>query len=527
MSLVKKFATVGGATGASRVFGFVREALIAAALGAGPITDAFYAAFRFPNLFRRLFAEGAFNTAFIPLFAKELEGGGAHAARRFAEDVLSVLIVVLIGLSALAVIFMPFLVNTIVAPGFSDTPDKFDLTVLLTRIMFPYLFCMSLVAMLSGILNSMRRYFLAAFVPVLLSLFMVAALVTAMALDVDGRTTGIWLSWSVFGSGVAQLGLLIWGIRREGFTLSLRMPRLTPDVKKLMVLMAPAMLTGGITQINLFVGQIIASAQDGAISLLNFADRINQLPLGVIGIAIGVVLLPELSRSLKAGDFKDAEHLQNRSLEFALGLTLPAAVGLVLFAGPIVGLLYERGAFTPEMTAMTAAALAAFASGLPAYVLIKVFSPAYFARLDMKSPMWFSLVSVVVNISGSLLLFPFFGHIGIAAATAISGWINFALLAGVLWHRGDFRPSAETMRRIAMIVLASIAMGATVFGMHLALDSLLTSTSTLIRLLGVVLVIGVAAIIYFAIVIASGAVDRNQLLSVLRRRKKKAAKPSE
>ena len=519
MSLVKKFAAVGGATSASRVSGFVREALIGAALGAGPVADAFYAAFRFPNLFRRLFAEGAFNTAFIPLFAKELEGGGTEAARRFAQDVLSVLMATLLLVSGLAILFMPFLVEWLIAPGFADDPAKLDLTVLLTRIMFPYLFFMSLVAMLSGILNSMRHYFLAAIVPVLLNIILIVVLIAALMLGLEAPTTGIWLAFGVFVSGAAQLFFLARGVRKQGFSMSLRWPALTPDVKRLLVLMGPALLTGGVTQINLLVGQIIASAQAGAISLLNYADRINQLPLGIIGIAIGVVLLPELSRTLKAGNHDEAQHLQNRSLEFGLGLTLPAAVGFVLFAGPLVNLLYERGAFTAETTALTAAALAAFATGLPAYVLIKVFSPAYFARLDVKSPMWFSMASVVINIVGSVVLFPLWGHVGIAAATSIAAWLNFVLLAGVLWKRGDFRPSPTTLRRVVMIILASIVMGVVVLALNWAMAAWLSSPAFSIRFVSVMGVILIAATIYFVIVIVSGALDRNELKRALRRRK--------
>jgi len=519
MGLIRKFAAVGGATLLSRSAGFVREAVMAAVLGAGPAADAFYAALRFPNLFRRLFAEGAFNSAFIPLFAKELEGGGPEAARRFAEQVLSVLLAWLLLLSGLAILFMPALVATVIAPGFSEDPEKFDLTVMLTRIMFPYLLCMSLVAMLSGILNSMRRYFLAAFVPILFNVVLTGVLFVALYLELDEAHIGIWLAWGVFASGVAQLFFLIWGVRREGFSMRLRVPRMTPDVKRLLVLMGPAVLTGGVTQINLLIGQIIASAQAGAIAILSYADRINQLPLGIIGIAIGVVLLPELARSLKAGDEADAQHLQNRSLEFALGLTLPAAVGFMLFAGPLVNIVYERGAFTAETTALTAAALSAFATGLPAYVLIKVFSPAYFARLDMKTPMWFSVVAVVVNIAFSLMLFPVWGHVGIAAATSISAWLNLALLAGVLWQRGDFRPSPATMRRVTMIVLASAVMGAVVIALDMALAGWLASPSTLVRLVAVTGIIGVSAIVYFAIVIGTGAVDRGELVGALRRKR--------
>lgn len=519
MSLVAKFASVGGATMVSRVLGFAREALIGATLGAGPVADAFYAAFRFPNLFRRILAEGAFNAAFVPLFAKELEGGGKQAAREFAEQVLSVLVMVLLALSALAMILMPVLVTWIIAPGFAETPEKLDLTVAMTRIMFPYLFCMSLVAMLSGILNSMRRYFLAALVPALLNVVLIAVLSAALINGIEQRDAGMWMAWGVFISGALQLFFLAWGVRREGFPMSMRAPRLTPEVKRLLLLMGPVVLTGGATQINLLIGQIIASMQEGAIALLNYADRINQLPLGVIGIAVGVVLLPELSRALKAGNAVEAAHLQNRSVEFALGITVPAAVGLMVMPAPIINILYERGAFTAETTAMTATALAAFASGLPAYVVIKVFQASYFAREDMKTPMWFALAQVGANIALSLALFPTYGHVAIAAATSISAWINALLLMAVLWQRGDFRPAASTMRNLALVAVAAIVMGGSIW---LALDPLtpLTGNSSfVVRLISVAALIAAGALIYFVIVIATGALDRRQLMRSLRRDK--------
>jgi len=521
MGLLAKFATVGGATMASRVLGFVREALIASALGAGPVADAFYAAFRFPNMFRRLFAEGAFNAAFVPLFSKQLEGGGREAAREFAEQVLSVLMFALLLISALAMIFTPFLVGTVIAPRFAEMPAKFDLTVTLTRIMFPYLAAMSLVAMLSGILNSFRRYFLAAMAPVVLNVVVVSALLAGLASRLDALTTGHLLAWAVTASGVLQLGMLVVGVRRQDFGVWFRMPRFTPQVKRMLVLAAPAAAAGGITQINLLIGQIIASAQDGAIALLSYADRIYQLPLGVIGIAVGVVLLPELSRVLKAEDHAEASRLQNRSLEFSLGLTVPAAVGLALMPAPIIALLFERGAFTRETTELTAAALMAFAPGLPAFVLIKVFSPGFFAREDMKSPMWFSAASVAVNVAGSLLLFPHYGHVGIAMATAAAGWVNALLLGAALWIRRDFRPSATTLRRLVLIALGSVLMGAVVLGaLHMFREQMLAS-GLVMRILSVVATITVAAGAYFCWVLLTGAVEKDRLMALVRRGKKK------
>jgi putative peptidoglycan lipid II flippase len=522
MSLVKKFASVGGATLASRILGFVREALIGAALGAGPVADAFYAAFAFPNLFRRLFAEGAFNSAFVPKFARAIESGGTQAAREFAEQVFAVLLTMLIGLSALAMIFMPAVVGTVVAPAFADTPDKFDLTVELTRVMFPYLLCMSLVAMFSGILNSMRRYFLAAFVPVLLNIIMTSAAAYALWAGMDDFATGRLLSWGVLMSGFAQLLLLVIAARRAGFSLTLRLPRMTPEVKHLLVLMGPAMLTGGVIQINIMIGRIIASAQDGAISLLNYADRINQLPLGVIGIAIGVVLLPELSRALKGTRFDEAYHLQNRSLEFALALTLPAAIAMLVVPVPIVNILYERGAFTSETTALTASALAAFASGLPAYVLIKVFQPAFFAREDMKTPLWFSMAAVAVNVALSFVLFARYGHVAIALATSLSAWINAMLLGFTLWSRNHYRPDARNLRKTVMILLSAALMGAFLYFAGGLIAAYLASPSTLTRIVSTLgLLIG-AFLLYLVLVVATGGLDWRELRGAFRRRSRSA-----
>lgn len=519
MSLFGKFLGVGGATSASRVLGFVREAMIASVLGAGPVADAFYAALRFPNLFRRLFAEGAFNSAFVPIFAKEVETNGKESAARFAGEVFSVLALVLAGLTVLALIFMPFLAGTVIAPAFQDTPEKFDLTVLLARIMFPYLAAMSLVAMLSGVLNSFRKYFLAAFAPVLLNIVLIGVLLAAVRSEWDPRFVGVALSIGVVLAGLLQLGLLVYGIVRLGFTFTPKRPRLTPQVKRLLTLAAPAALTGGIMQINLVIGQIIASQQDGAIALLNYADRLYQLPLGVIGIAIGVVLLPELARALGAGEHKTALTLQNRSLEFGLGLTVPAAVALALTPVPFIAVVYERGAFLPETTQAAAAALAAFAIGLPSFVLIKVLQPAYFAREDMRTPMWFSLVSLVVNAGGSLALFPVLGHVGIAAATSLAGWANALLLGWTLWRRNQFRPSPETIRRVLLIIVSAAAMGLVLFGAWFYLRDTFLASNIVIRVGIAALLIGVSMIVYFGLALATGGIDRSMLMRTVKRRR--------
>ncbi|MEO0636850.1 MAG: murein biosynthesis integral membrane protein MurJ [Pseudomonadota bacterium] len=498
MNLYGKFASVGGATLASRVLGFVREALMAAALGAGPVADAFFAAFRLPNFFRRFLAEGAFNSAFVPMLGERLERGGVEEAQRFASTILAVLLVVLVVLTMLAEIFMGTIVRTVIAPAFVINPEKLDLTILLGRIMFPYIALASLMAMIAGILNTFRKYFLAALAPLCLNICLVSVLGWAIVSGAADRSIGIWLSVGVLVGGLAQFGLVFWALRREGFRFTLSRPRITPEVKAFLWLAAPTAAANGIVQINLLVGQAIASAQAGAIALLQYADRLYQLPLGVIGIAIGVVLLPELTRVLAAGREKEGAEIMDRSVEFALLLILPASVGLFILADPITALLYERGAFTRETTLAVADAIQWFAIGLPAFMGIKIFTPAFFARQDTRTPMWLAGLNAIINIVLSLTLFPVFGHVGIAMATAISAWINAIALVVLLARRGLYRPSPFASRRIAFIIwgcvlLAAICIGAQSWGADMMLNA-----GVLIRLVSIFLVIGVAAVSYFA-----------------------------
>jgi len=373
MKLYRAFATVGGLTLLSRVLGFLRDILAAAVLGTGPVADAFYVAFRFPNLFRRLFGEGAFNSAFVPLFASKYEGDGAHVARGFASEAMSGLTFILIVLSAAAMLGMPWFMY-LLAPGFADTPEKFELAVRLTQITFPYLLCMSLVALMSGVLNTMGKFVESSSVSIVLNTVLTIAMLITIWLDLNGDpAAGYIQAWGVFVAGVLQLGLLMWGLKRNGLTLRLQMPRWSDDMKKLVSLGIPGVIAGGITQVNIAIGTVIASMQDGAVSHLYYADRLYELPLAIVGIAIGVVLLPDVSRHLRAGNHVAVMDSQNRSLEFAMLLTLPAAVALFAIPTEIVRVLFERGAFTAEDTPYTAEALRIFALGLPAFVLIKVF----------------------------------------------------------------------------------------------------------------------------------------------------------
>ena len=518
MTLVRQFVGVGGATLASRLFGFVRETMIANALGAGPVADAFYAAFRFPNLFRRLFAEGAFNAAFIPLFARTLEGEGDEAARKFAEDVLAALLLVLAALTAIVMIATPFIV-ALIAPGFTRDAGKFALTVELFRIMFPYLVCMSLTAMVSGVLNAYRRFAVAALAPLLLNVTAIAALTLAVILELDTVAVGRLLSWSIPAAGVAQLLWVVFAARRIGFNPRFRLPRFTPGVRRLLWLAAPAAAAGGITQINLFIGQIIASTKEGAIAVLQYADRVYQLPLGVVGIAIGVVLLPELSRALKAGYQVEAKHSQNRALEFALFLTLPAATALAIISTVVVRVLYERGAFTAETTAITSQAVAVFSLGLPAFVMIKVFTPGYFAREDTRTPMIFAGIAVAANVALALTLFPIIHETGIATAESVSGWLNASLLFITLRRRGHFALDRASARHIPMIMLSCAIMAAALFGGLAVLDPYFQPAAGIGRQAGALLLLmSGGGLVYFVAAHLTGAADLAELLRNFRRR---------
>lgn len=518
VDLARSFATVGGYTMLSRVLGFARDVLVAAVLGTGPVADAFFVAFRFPNLFRRLFAEGAFNAAFVPLFAARLEAGGAQEARRFAGEVLSALTWTLLVFTALAEIAMPWLMYAL-APGFAADPAKFDLAVLLTRIAFPYLLCMSLVALLSGVLNTLERFAAAAAAPVLLNIVLIAILALLVAGgELETPLSGEALSWGVAAAGLLQLAMLLVAARRAGMSLPFGRPRLTAGVRRLVRLGVPGVIAGGVTQFNILIGTIIASLQAGAVSYLYYADRLYQLPLGVVGIAIGVVLLPDLSRRLRAGKADAAQWSQNRALELALLLTVPAAIALAVVPEPIIRVLFERGAFDPGAVAPTARALLAFAFGLPAFVLIKVFSPGFFAREDTRTPMYFAIAGVAVNIAGSLALFVPFGHVGIAAATSLAGWINAGLLARALARRGHLALDEGTRRRLVLIIVSGAIMGAALWLAALALAPWFAAPQSALRVLALALLVGGGLAVYGVAVELTGAGALRRIAGALTRR---------
>ena len=513
-ALLKAISTIGGFTMISRVLGFARDILIASVLGAGLVADVFFVAFKLPNFFRRLFAEGAFNAGFVPLFTRIHQTDGDRSAREFAEQAMAVLLLTLFVLVTLFQIFMPWVI-TVLAPGFRGDEVKFDLAVDLTRLTFPYLMFISLVSLMGGVLNSLGRFAAVAATPILLNICLISALLGfAQYLPTPGHA----LAWGVAAAGAVQFVWLLWALQREGWLMRLRLPRLTPRVKELLVLMAPAAVGAGIVQINLVIDIILASLlPEGSISYLFYADRLNQLPIGVVGVAVGTALLPMLSRRIAAGDEAGAASALNRATEFSLLLALPAAMALVVIAEPLISVLFERGAFDADASRATSYALMAYALGLPAYVLVKVLTPGFFARLDTKTPVRIALLALAVNLVLNIALMIPFKHAGLALATAISAWVNVWLLYSTLRRRGHFPVDARLTRRLRKTVIAATVMGVGLFLAHRQiLDWLAGDTATRIAALAVLVLGGM--VLYGLAVQISGAARLQELKSQLRGR---------
>jgi putative peptidoglycan lipid II flippase len=485
--LIRAFLTVGAWTLLSRGAGFARDILMAAYLGAGPVAEAFLIAFSLPNMFRRFFAEGAFNMAFVPMFAKKLEAG--EDAAGFARDAFNGLAGVLIVFSIIGTIAMPWLVWAMASGFVGDA--RFDLAVLYGRIGFVYILFISLVALLSGVLNAFGRFTEASFVPVLMNLMFIAAMLIA---DRAGWDMGLTLAWCVPLTGIAQLAFTWVSAHRMGFRFTPGWPKMTPELRRLAVIAAPAVLAGGVVQVNLLVGRQVASFTEGAVAWLTYADRLYQLPLGVVGIAIGTVLLPDLSRRLRAGDAAGGRDSFNRGAEFALALTLPAAVALVVIALPLITVLFQRGAFTPTDSANTALVLALYGLGLPAFVLQKVLQPLYYAREDTRRPFRYAVWSMVTNATIAIGLIPFIGFAAAALATTLSAWIMVAQLWWGSRSMGDeARADVRLIDRGWRIIAASAVMGAALWTAAHWLDPILMAQGWRWGALGVLVGIGITS----------------------------------
>jgi putative peptidoglycan lipid II flippase len=634
--MLRSLMTISGFTLMSRILGLVRDILIARFVGTGVVADAFFAAFRFPNMFRRIFGEGAFNAAFVPLFGKRMATDGRNSAMVFANNAFTILFGVLSVFTLLSIPLMAAIM-LVVVPGFlpkvdetlssevtefrvplrgaravyvevekgsvdyrslnlvergdpsffkvlgevfggevqavgegvtlasvideglkrkgeveikkgdsdeekerqfqaarerifkdnhwqpsdsgllrvslpedhdfavfegavsgsgtmkvyNNDPGAYDLTVRLSQITFVYLLCMALVAHLSGVLTTLKKFAAPAFSPVLLNIVFLCGLLFVVQF-VEWK--GVALAWCVAIAGFLQLGVLWWVCLRAGLPVVLQKPVIDPGFKRLLVLMGPGVLAAGIQQINLLIGGIVASFQQGAISFIYYADRIYQLPLGMIGIAFGMVLLPEITRLLNSDKEEEARATMVNGLEFAMIVTVPAAIALMVIPCEIVSVLFERGDFTAADSLQTGRALAAFAVGLPGYVLIKVLQPGFFARENTKSPMWMAGVTVLVNIFFSLGLFPFFGHVGIAIATSIAAWVNVILLWVGL--RGFVTLERENWRRLGGMVIASVVMAVALLLAKSLMSSWLEAEEFLRKTGATAILIGFGATVY-------------------------------
>ena len=521
-SLVRNVGTIGGLTAVSRVFGFVRDMITARVLGAGLAADAWQLAFTLPNTFRRLFAEGAFSVAFVPMYSRALHGeGGEAAAERFATDVLAVFVWVLLGFSALAMLAMPGIV-WLLAREYQEVPGKFELAVHLSRITFPYLMLVSLVAMLSGLLNARSRFAPGAFVPVLLNIVLIGGILTGYYLREYRGGSDVTVAYSqsvaLALAGAAQLAYMAWATRKAGVRLKVKLPRFTPEVKRLGLLILPATFGAGIYQISQLVDTFFAtSLPQGSLSLLKYADRLNQMPLGIFGIALGTAILPMLARHIHAGDNREAQRLQANAVEVGTLLTLPAAAALAICAPAFVTAFFVGGKMTEADGALMAQIVVALVAGLPAYVLVKVFQPAFFSREDTRTPVWIAAGALTINIALNFYVVPRYGIVGLAAATAITATLNVLTLYTLLQLRGWFHFTGKLAGRIARQIVATAAMSALLWWLVPQLSDRFGG-NVIERVWSLAVLVGSGGATFFAVAWAIGAIDRDLIAQVKRKR---------
>ncbi len=517
MSLARNTAVIGGLTLVSRLLGFARDLVLAAALGAGPVADAFFAALRFPNLFRRLFAEGAFSQAFVPVYAKTLAAEGQAAADELAGEALSVLLVITGLLSAIAMLAMPW-INRVLFAGYADDPATFGLATTLTQITMPYLVCMTMATLFSGVLNARGKFFVAAAAPILLNLCLLvgvwpfrdqpqlAAYAAAVAVTVSGLLQALWV-WH--------------GAHRAGGGGRLTKPRITPGLNRLIALAVPGAIAGGALQINVLVSQALASFEPGAITYLNVADRLYQLPLGLIGIAVGVAMLPRLSRLVHEGDAVGARSALDEAVALSMAFTLPAAAAILAIPYFLIDGLYARGAFSSGDAHNVALALFHYGWGVPAFVLAKIYAPAFFAREDTRAPMRYALTSMVLNIALGAALFlglremgmP--GFPGLAVATSAAAWLNVFLMVRALVARGAYGPTPAAFGRLLRILLASVVLFGLLWLASLNRAHLETQLGS--KEAAIVVVILLGGLFYFAFAFIVRAVTFQEVRAAFRR----------
>lgn len=522
--MMRNSAIFSGLTLVSRLAGFARDIVITAALGGsvGPAADAYNTALNFPNLFRRIFAEGAFAAAFVPAYARTLETEGEAVADKVATDALAAVAFATVGLTIVAQLTMPWLM-TVINIGFLDDPARFKLAVILTQITMPYLPCMAIAALLSGVLNARGRFIVSGAYPILLNLIMLAAVIPARGDQVGAAYAA---SWAVLAAGVSQAGLCWWAARKAGANIRLAFPTLSPAVKAIIITAIPAAVGNSATQINVFISGNLSSFVAGGRTWLATADRLYQLPLGLVGVAIGIALLPRLSRAVASKDHDQQQASMDEALTLSMALTLPAAAALMAMPYFLIDALFTRGAFLAFDAVNTAQALFQFGWGVPAFVLIRILAPAFFARGDTRTPMKFALVSVAVNAGLAFGLFFLFGVAGLAAAVSGAAWTNALLLGGALWRRGLYRPSVAALSRLARIGAASAGL-AVVVGIAASLRPVIEApVADLLAALGtthgakeaaLLLVTAAGGLVYVALAFLTRAVTVAEVRGLIRR----------
>ncbi len=519
-SLIRSSMVNSSLTLVSRFLGFLRDLVIQYRMGAsaGPAADAFYTALAFPNLFRRIFGEGAFAAAFQPAYVRALHQDGPAAADKLAEDAMAGLAAMTIALTVVFQLAMPWLMYAI-NPGYAHDPAKFKLAVILTQITMPYLPCMAIYAHLSGVLNSHGRFVVSGAAPALLTVVMLVFILPQK----DAVAAAQWASAGVVVAGLCQVGLLWWGLQKSGSQVRFVMPTLTPEIRALLGRAVPGALSASAFQVNIFISGILASQVAGARSWLNAADRLYQLPVGLVGVAIGVALLPRLSRAVHTGDESDGRRALDEAITYALALTLPAAAAMVAMPFFLIDAMSTRGAFNTYDAHQTASALFHYGWGAPAFVLMQIVNRAFYARQDTKTPMRVALQQVGVNIGLGVGLFYLIGFQGIAAATSVASWLSVVVMLSLLARQGHYRLSAAAAARIVRIVLASVGLGLLLFAAahaRPAIEGLLRPFSLgHPKELAIAVVSAAALPVYAALLFALGGVTPSELRGALRRKR--------
>jgi putative peptidoglycan lipid II flippase len=516
MKLAGALGTIGGLTMVSRILGFLREMVSARVLGAGPAAEVFALAFLIPNLFRRLFGEGAFSSGFVPLFSKRLNGGkGIEDATAFAEEVLAVFAPVLMLVTAIFMIAMPMLIGVLAPDEWAVGDNRMASAVEMTRITMPYMVMICLVSLASGVVNSLNRFTAAAFAPALLNVALVGAL---LFLPSGGMPTARAMAIAVLIGGVLQLGLLWWSMARAGVKLRFRWPRLTPAVRELVLLILPATLAGGIYYLSQFFYAYFATRIPGALVFLGQADRLNQLPLAIIGSALGTAILPAVSRAIDGPDAAEAGRIQGQAVDLGMLLTLPAAIALAALAGPIMSVLFEGGKMSADDAGKSALVLAILVSGLPAYVLIKILAPGFYARKDMKTPVVIGMAALTIGVLSNFIFVPMLGLAALPLSTSISAWINCIALYVILHHRGHYSLNGGVAFRVGRQLIAALAMGATLWFLTKVLGSFMDQTK-LFKIIGLGGTMAAGGLVYFGLGWMIGAINKDDVLVLLRRKK--------